>query len=348
MARIRSTDPIEFLIQRRFPSYWAVKLPPSSPGRGISPDRRVELLSEIASYQAELEAKSVDEIRELVRFEKERHQREIADRLLKEEQERFFNQPHAKADFDHYCKAATWTLDESVALSLGKEPLRVNWGNVASLVQVSNFARTYERRRDLVHRAKFAGQLYDPVYPSIFLAWAKDKFELPAELVSTAVDHSISLTGWKELYEGLEARHKTETGELLDTHKKAMLDLKAAHEQKIRLLTERLDSAQREIAEYAKENNVDRPTVSDQSEERPLKTRERESLQLIAFLGAVQGYGYDPDSRTDAAARIENDTDALSLRLSDDTVRNHLKRALDFIPPNWRERLNLKPNSDKA
>lgn len=232
-------------------------------------------------------------------------------------------------------------------MSLGREPLRVNWGNVASLVSVSNFARAYERRRDLVRRAKFAGQLYDPVYPSIFLAWAKEKFELPAELVSTAVDHSISLTGWKELYEDLQARHKSATGELLDTHKKAMLDLKTAYEQRVRLLTERLNAAQREIAEYEKENKVGRPTVSEQPEERPLKTRERESLQLIAFLGAVRGYGHNPDHRTDAAARIENDTDALSLRLSDDTVRNHLKRALEFIPPNWRARLNLKPSSDK-
>jgi hypothetical protein len=322
MARIPSPDPIEFLLQRRFPSYWAVKLPPSSSGRGISPDRRTELLSEIDSYQAELEAKSADDILELVRCEKERQKREIADRLVKEEQERFFNQPHAKADFEHYCKAATWTLDECVALSLGREPLKVNWSNVESLVSVSEFARLYERRRDLLRRAKLAGQLFDPVYPTIFLAWAKEKkIELPPELVSTAVDHGISFKRWKELYE----------------------DLEAAYEQKVRMLTERLTAAQHELAEHQKASKV----APEKSEERTLKTRERESLQLIAFLGAVQGYGYDPDSRTDAAARIENDTDALSLRLSDDTVRNHLKRALDFIPPNWRDRLNLKPNSDK-
>jgi len=326
MVILPSFDPIEFLLERRFPSYSAVKFPLTSAGRGISPDRRAELLSEIDSYQADLETKSADDIRELVRCEKERQKLEIAGRLAKEEQERFFNQPHAKADFDHYCKAATWTLDECVALSLGREPLKVNWNNVESLVSVSEFAKLYERRRDLLRRAKLARQLFDPVYPTIFLAWAKEKkIELPPELVSTAVDHGISFKRWKELYE----------------------DLKTAHKQKVLLLTARLNAAQRKIAEYKKENKVDRTTVSEQSEERPLKTRERESLQLIAFLGAVRGYGHNPDHRTDAAARIENDTDALSLRLSDDTVRNHLKRALEFIPPNWRERLNLKPNSDK-
>lgn len=107
MARIPSPDPIKFLLQRRFPSYWAVMLPAPSSGRGIAPDRRAKLLSEIASYRAELEAKSADEVQDLVRCEKERQKAEAADRLAKEEDERFFNQPHAKADFDHYCKAAT-------------------------------------------------------------------------------------------------------------------------------------------------------------------------------------------------------------------------------------------------
>lgn len=48
------------------------------------------------------------------------------------------------ADFDHYCKMAYWTLDECVALSLGKDPKRVNWKVVQPHTDNSCFAFRYE------------------------------------------------------------------------------------------------------------------------------------------------------------------------------------------------------------
>jgi hypothetical protein len=53
---------------------------------------------------------------------------------------RFFNQPHAAADFEHWSKLAHWTLDEAVALSSGKAPERVNWEAVSKYLQLSSFA----------------------------------------------------------------------------------------------------------------------------------------------------------------------------------------------------------------
>jgi hypothetical protein len=50
-----------------------------------------------------------------------------------EEGERFFNRPHANADFDHWSKAAHWTLDEAIALSLGKAPEVAGGKNFAAL-----------------------------------------------------------------------------------------------------------------------------------------------------------------------------------------------------------------------
>ncbi len=81
---------------------------------------------------------------------------------------------------------------------------------------------------------------------------------------------------------------------------------------------------------------------------RPLGTRERETLRLIALLGAVKGYGYDPDRRTPAAKLLEADTEALGAKVSDDTIRDHLRAAANDLRPDWRARLKLKPNSDKA
>lgn len=44
----------------------------------------------------------------------------------REEQERFFNQVYASADFPHWSKATYWTLDEATTLSLRKAPEIVN------------------------------------------------------------------------------------------------------------------------------------------------------------------------------------------------------------------------------
>ena len=64
--------------------------------------------------------------------EKERvEQQAKADR---EEAQRFFNQPRAKADFEYWSKCAYWTLDEAIALSLGKAPQIVSWEKVKGYV----------------------------------------------------------------------------------------------------------------------------------------------------------------------------------------------------------------------
>jgi len=48
---------------------------------------------------------------------------------------------------------------------------------------------------------------------------------------------------------------------------------------------------------------------------------------------ATGGYGYDPTAiRSDVVKDIVNDLLKLGLKLSDDTVRKHLKQSADFLP----------------
>ena len=64
-------------------------------------------------------------------------------------------EPNANADIDHWSKAAHWTLDEAIALSLGKAPELVRWERLQSLTALgSPFVIQYARRRDLALRAK--------------------------------------------------------------------------------------------------------------------------------------------------------------------------------------------------
>ena len=148
-----------------------------------------ELARQVADYKAHLLQLPPEELQALVKTEFEKQRAEIAAKAEREDRERFFNQPYAQADLDHWSKAAHWTLDEAIALSFGKAPERVNWKSVSPLVGISAFALQYQRRHDLAQRALAWQQLYDPVLPGIFLAWAKrTDIEVPTELEAAVSD----------------------------------------------------------------------------------------------------------------------------------------------------------------
>jgi hypothetical protein len=52
--------------------------------------------------------------------------------------------PMARADFEHWSKAAHWTLEEAIALSFGRAPERVSWEKIKPYVQSSPFAFEYQ------------------------------------------------------------------------------------------------------------------------------------------------------------------------------------------------------------
>ena len=84
----------------------------------------------VQRYRAELGNLTDEELRRL--YEDERKKK-----LAEEDQERFFNQPSADADFDYWSKMAHWTLDEAVALSFGKSPAVVNKKSLSSTANLA-------------------------------------------------------------------------------------------------------------------------------------------------------------------------------------------------------------------
>lgn len=186
MSGNSKSDLIKFLVERKFPDYRALRIPPSltSGGRGgISWEYRDKRLKKIGAYEAELTAKPLEDLRSLFENEKNKYHQELAQKVEKQEQERFFNKPSAKADYEYWSKAAHWTLDEATALVLGKAPEQVTWKKVEPYINISSFAKRYARVRDLARRAKTWNQLFDPVLPGIFLAWAnRIEIDIPHEL----------------------------------------------------------------------------------------------------------------------------------------------------------------------
>jgi hypothetical protein len=135
--------------------------------------------TQMDGYLAELQALPFEHLQSL--YEKE-SPKALAD-LKYEEGLLFFNQRHAAADFDHWCKAEHWFLDEAIALTMGKAPEIVSWEKIKPYSSASPFVQRYARLRDLDDRAKVWKKLYDPVLPPIFLKWAEDnEIAIPPDL----------------------------------------------------------------------------------------------------------------------------------------------------------------------
>ena len=179
---------IEFLLDQKF-------------GKLIGPLRYQDSV-DLRAYEAELDAKPIAEILKLWQLEQTREKEKERQNRENQEAQRFLNRPDASADLEFWAKAAYWTLDEAVALSFGKDPEAVKWESVASLVEISPFAKDYSRRRELTIRAKIVKQLYDPVLPVFFFEWAKaNGIEYPKELEVLVTARGGALRDWNSAHD---------------------------------------------------------------------------------------------------------------------------------------------------
>lgn len=140
----------------------------------LNPEERVKLRADADAYQEELYSKPREELERMCAEERPKEQEERRIKAEKEEKDRYFNQPDVNADFDFWSKAAYWTLDEAVALSLGKDPKKVKWDDIKSLIDRSPFIQEYGKRRNLANRAKATGQIKEPTPPSAFVQWSHE------------------------------------------------------------------------------------------------------------------------------------------------------------------------------
>jgi hypothetical protein len=327
MAKLPDFDPIGFLIHRKFgaATVRGQPLPSLSGGRlaRIDPD----IARQIAAFKDELSKLPPDELQALMGSELRAQREEWAAKAELEERQRFFNQPAASADFDHWSRCAHWTLDEAIALSFGKAPERVNWRRVEPFVNVSDFALAYQRRRDLAVRAVAWDQLFDPVLPGIFLAWAKrSQLDVSSQLQAAVAARGIQVADWKTLY---------------DNQKAAYDELRSGFDEIRRMNAEKSEMIQALKSQLQELNAREEARVRDNGgggSEKSLGARERDSLLKLIIGMAVGGYGYDPTAaRSDQPAAIASDLAAAGITLDVDTVRKWLKQACDLLPPNQAE-----------
>lgn len=104
---------------------------------------------------------------------------------------RFFNEPHALADFDYWLRIDFWTAQEAVALSLGKAPEIVNRASLKKITATSPFKREFYRRHLAVRRLLEADT--KPLTPSRFITWATAlEIDLPNRMLELIPPHTPS------------------------------------------------------------------------------------------------------------------------------------------------------------
>jgi hypothetical protein len=221
------------------------------------------------------------------------------------------------AEIGHWSRAAFWFFDEATALSFGREPKLVKWENVKEYTEVSPFAHKYERLRDLILRARQAGQLTDPTPPGFYIAWARrNDVDFPADLEAAVVARGSQIGDWKSKYDELSSLYDA----LLAQMDKLM--------QQVQSDKEIHKSLQARIAELEATLNA-APTA-----ERGLLGKERESVLRLIIGMAVKGYGYDPTTtRSKVVTEITSDLTKAGVELTDDTVRKWLRDAAELLPP---------------
>ncbi len=318
MATPLLPDLVDYLIRRKFPGYKGYRLSEHRLMQlGLSRQPGIDGTDKVQSYRAELLAMPPADLQTL--YSKEFAAELAALQVEAERRERgmFFSQPCAKADFAHWSKTAHWTLDEAVALSFGKAPEVVKWETVKSHVEMSPFVAQYARVRDLVLRAARAQQLYDPVLPGFFLAWAKrTDIAYPAELEAQLVARGQQVADWKSVYDELKAHHD----ELATTSQKILAD----RDRMLAALIQERDGLRRQIDELRQ---------AAASRAKDLSTRARETLLKLVIAMAIESYGYDPQAeRSNATSDIASDLDSLGLSLDPDTIRKWLNEASESLP----------------
>tara|TARA_R110002126_G_scaffold213048_4_gene359588 strand:+ start:9470 stop:10495 length:1026 start_codon:yes stop_codon:yes gene_type:complete len=326
------TQPIEYLVLWKFPELtafsWQMRIE-NDPLRREE-YRQLEIDSE--HYREELSKLPKEEFDRLLmqtREEENRKNKSIRENL---ERERWFNQPDADANFAYWAAASYWTPEEGVCLLLSKEPRKVSWEKLSSLVTISPFAKSFQDHREIVRRAIVMGQLFNKTIPTFFLAWAERMhLAVPVEMKEEIEKLGLQICDWKmvadqrqEKIDGLEEQIR-----LADERNSEQSKAISIYDDAALQASERANAALAEKDKRIAELELQADSNTNQS----AANRERQSLLRLVIGMAIKGYAYDPRAtRTKTSQEITNDLQLLGLTLDVDTVRKYLNEAKELLP----------------
>src|ERR1019366_7936927 len=139
-------DPLEYLIRRKFPLASRMATASSPHGSATTNEHARVSEAQAAVYREELKALPPNELSCIAKEAALAEEEELRLRREREEKQRFFNRPRADMDVTHWSRMSCWSIDQAVALSLGKDPRVVKWGLVAAMLASRDFKGIRRKR----------------------------------------------------------------------------------------------------------------------------------------------------------------------------------------------------------
>ena len=304
IAPLWQTDPIRYLLNDKYPHHYTFSLHDANqPAPELNDAKR----QEIEDFRKSLEEKPRNELAPLIQEARQREDERTRLYFEKIEANAFFIQPSSNADFQYWSRISYWTLEEGVALSLGKNPWIVNWEKLKAHKTTSPFITKYAAKHEEVRRAKVMSQLWDSTFPIIFIKWAKRVgFEMPEELNTQVFALGVQGLDWKEAFEK-EVGEKAKLEKSLSDANQKIIDLMQDHGAFLEKSTEgtkaitsgfqeNIAGRDQLIAQLKQEikNLTTSKPVAANSKKIELGARERESLLKLILGMAIEAYKYDP------------------------------------------------------
>lgn len=300
---------------------------------GLELECYTDQIEDAEAYRVEVEALSEEKLAELFSLRLSACSARMAEEAEQAQALHFFNYPAAFADFSLWGRHLVWSLEETVALSLRRDPGTVN----AALFDLlggadTPFGREYFARKKLLEIAQSVGQLEPYTPPGEALAML-DRLRLgyPEELTDVVEDLGIQIGDWKLRHDWV-AQDNAELAEVAGKWEQAYRHLEAGYatrdqeqRQTIAELAAEIEQLKRELASKTQGE----PTV-----ETSLNPKERTSLHTILIAMAVDKYRYPRSGvRSEAVSKIVGSVEKCGLRISEDAVLKHLRAAADLLPP---------------
>lgn len=233
---------------------------------------------------------------------------------------RFYEQPHAKAEFQYWVTQPDWGLEDIVALSLSKDPRIVCSDKFVHGTRGTEFSTAYFTRLETVERHHSAGELDTRTRPSKVIEWAEEyDFSLPQELI--------------ELVRNLEERRMEKHKIFAAAPAAPMPPASTDEPAESPVNGQEAGSPKRDASKLANDDQLAISKRSKKDVDRRLLTRERETLQALLAAIAIAKYQYNSD---DAKSKVPQLVVKLlknhGLTISAQTIRNHLKDGAELLP----------------
>lgn len=284
---------------------------------------------------------------------------EASNLVARLEDEKNFDAP---ADYEYWGKLSVWTLEQGVALLLGKNPNVIKWERLKLYAHKSLLAAQFKQYMDVgLSDLKLPNLTHMTQYnnlPPFFIKWAdKHDFPVPEKLRAVVTKYGDKWTDWRdlqkqthELLEKSEAQNKELNG-LYDTLKNQRDErttlLASTQAQNAELLRKLVDfkKANDEIADATNEVIAQRDAFKKELEALKLKTpesssskptdkavdpRERTSLQkmILVLLFAKHKKNMLANKPHPIGNAVSSSANELGVSIDSKTVVAHLEKAM--------------------